>query len=150
MALLARAREREANVRRDHAHKTARSLIERYDTICVEDLNDRRSRQRHARAGLQRPGLGRVHPVCCTRKRKKLLVQIVQVDARNTVGLLGVRAARSESARRARVRLLLRLPLDSDVNAARNILARGLAPFETGPGWGRRRPPAGRRSRAVA
>jgi putative transposase len=28
---VARRREREANVRRDHAHKTARSLIERYD-----------------------------------------------------------------------------------------------------------------------
>ncbi|MGH8574528.1 MAG: RNA-guided endonuclease InsQ/TnpB family protein, partial [Gammaproteobacteria bacterium] len=41
VALLARRREHEANVRRDHAHKTARALIERCDTICVEALNVR-------------------------------------------------------------------------------------------------------------
>jgi putative transposase len=39
--VLARRREHEAKVRRDHAHKTARSLIERYDTIAVENLNCR-------------------------------------------------------------------------------------------------------------
>lgn len=41
VALLARQREHEANRRRDHAHKTARDLIERFDVIAVEDLNVR-------------------------------------------------------------------------------------------------------------
>lgn len=40
-AALARLREREANRRRDHAHKTARSLVERFDVIAVENLNVR-------------------------------------------------------------------------------------------------------------
>lgn len=35
---LARRREREANCRRDAAHKAARSLIDRFDLIAVEDL----------------------------------------------------------------------------------------------------------------
>lgn len=35
VALLSRQREHERNVRRDHAHKTARRLIERYELIAV-------------------------------------------------------------------------------------------------------------------
>jgi putative transposase len=38
-ALLAKANQTVARRRRDHAHKTAKSLIERYDRIAVEDLN---------------------------------------------------------------------------------------------------------------
>lgn len=37
--LLAKAHQRVQRTRRDHAHKTAKNLIERYDTVLVEDLN---------------------------------------------------------------------------------------------------------------
>ncbi len=38
-ALLRKAHQKVARQRRDHAHKTAKSLVERYDRIAVEDLN---------------------------------------------------------------------------------------------------------------
>ncbi len=41
IVLLARQREHEANRRRDHAHKTAHTLVERFDLIAVENLNYR-------------------------------------------------------------------------------------------------------------
>ena len=108
VVLLARARECEANVRRDHAHKTARSLIERYDTICVEDLNHvglakgtlARDCNDQGWAGF----IGLLHE-----KAEEAARQLVQVDPRlHESGLLGVRAARPESAWRARARVLLR------------------------------------------
>lgn len=38
-ALLGKAHQKVARSRRDHAYKTAKSLVERYDRIAVEDLN---------------------------------------------------------------------------------------------------------------
>ncbi len=38
-ALLGKAHRKVAHQRRDHAHKTAKSLIERFDRIAVEDLD---------------------------------------------------------------------------------------------------------------
>ncbi len=125
-ALLARQREREANVRRDHAHKTARALIERYDTIAVEDLSySGLSRGMLARdchdqgwAGF----IGLLHE-----KAEEAARQIVLVDPKYTsqacsaCGLivskgLGVRVHSCACGYTA----------DRDVNAARNVLARGL------------------------
>ena len=133
VVLLARAREREANVRRDHAHKTARSLIERYDTIVVEDINH---------AGLAKGMLARdcndqgwagfirlLHE-----KAEEAARQIVQVDARNTSQDCSACGRRVPKPVRVRVHACsCGLVLDRDVNAARNIHARGLAQMQAGP-----------------
>ena len=148
--LLARAREREAMVRRDHAHKTARSLIERYDTICVEDLNV---------GGLAKGMLARdcndqgwagfirlLHE-----KAEEAARQIVQVDARNTSQDCSACGRRVPKALGVRVHACAcGYTADRDVNAARNILARGLAQLQTGPDGAVRRQGWGDEARAMA
>ena len=52
---LARAKEREANARRDHAHKVALDLVRRYDTMALERL-ELRSMTRSAKGTLEEPG----------------------------------------------------------------------------------------------
>jgi putative transposase len=52
---LARAREREANARRDYAHKVARRLINGADVIALEKLS-LRAMTRTARGSVERPG----------------------------------------------------------------------------------------------
>ena len=52
---LARAKEREANARRDYLHKVSRSLVDRYDLIAVEDLR-LRSMTRSAKGTVEEPG----------------------------------------------------------------------------------------------
>ncbi len=52
---LARAREREANARRDYAHKVARKLVNRADTLAVEKLN-LRGMTRSAKGSVEEPG----------------------------------------------------------------------------------------------
>ena len=52
---LARAREREANTRRDYAHKVARQLVNGADVIALEKLS-LRAMTRSARGSVERPG----------------------------------------------------------------------------------------------
>ena len=52
---LARAKEREANARRDYAHKVARRLVNGADVIALEKLN-LRAMTRSARGSVERPG----------------------------------------------------------------------------------------------
>jgi putative transposase len=52
---LARAREREANARRDYAHKVARRLVNGADVIALEKLS-LRAMTRSARGSAERPG----------------------------------------------------------------------------------------------
>jgi putative transposase len=52
---LARAKEREANARRDHLHKVALDLVRRYDRIAVERL-ELRSMTRSAKGTVEEPG----------------------------------------------------------------------------------------------
>ena len=54
---LARAKEREANVRRDHAHKTASAIVANSDLIALEKLGLRRM-TRSARGTAEQPGRG--------------------------------------------------------------------------------------------
>ena len=128
--LLARQREHEANVRRDHAHKAARALVERYDVIAVENLNVR---------GLAKGMLARdcsdqgwaAFVALLIEKAEDAARRVVLVDARNTSQacsacgvlvpkLLGVRVHSCACGYVA----------DRDVNAARNVLARALGPDE--------------------
>jgi putative transposase len=115
-------------VRRDHAHKTARTLIERYDVIAIEDLNVR---------GLAKGILARdcndqgwaAFVALVGEKAECAARRLILVDARNTSQacsacgdvvpkLLGVRVHECACGYRA----------DRDVNAARNVLARALGP----------------------
>jgi hypothetical protein len=52
---LARAKEREANARRDWLHKVSREIVDRYDFIAVEDLR-LRSMTRSAKGTTEAPG----------------------------------------------------------------------------------------------
>jgi putative transposase len=52
---LARAKEREANARRDWLHKVSRTIVDRYDFIVVEDLR-LRSMTRSAKGTTEAPG----------------------------------------------------------------------------------------------
>jgi putative transposase len=54
---LARAKEREANARRDHLHKVALDLVRRYDRIALERL-EVRSMTRSAKGTVEEPGSG--------------------------------------------------------------------------------------------
>ena len=148
--LLARAREREANVRRDHAHKTARSLIERYDTICVENLNVRGLAKGMLARDCNDQGwagfIGLLHE-----KAEEAARDIVQVDATNTSQDCSACGRRVPKALSVRVHACVcGLVLDRDVNAARNIHARGLAKVQTGPDGAVRRQRWGEEARAVA
>jgi putative transposase len=51
---LARAKEREANARRDHLHKVSRKIVNRYDLIAVEQLR-LRSMTRSAKGTVEEP-----------------------------------------------------------------------------------------------
>lgn len=126
--LLARHREHETNVRRDHAHKTARALVKRYDVLYVEDLNYR---------GLAKGMLARdVHDqgwatfVAHLRdKAEDAGRQVVLVDARNTSQACSACGAVVPKALSERVHsCACGYTVDRDVNAARNVLVRGLGP----------------------
>lgn len=123
-ALLARQREREANRRRDHAHKTARALIERFDVIAVEDLNVR---------GLAKGMLARdcndqgwaAFVACLRDKAEEAGRRVVLVDARNTSQTCSACGALVPKALGVRVHsCACGYRADRDVNAARNVLAR--------------------------
>jgi putative transposase len=150
VALLARAGEREANVRRDHAHKTARSLIERYDTICVEKLSVRGlARGMLARDCSDQGWAGFIGLL--SEKAEEAARELVQVDPSYTSQDCSACGRRVPKALSVRVHACVcGLVLDRDVNAARNILARGLAQSETGPDGAVRRQRWGEEARAVA
>lgn len=128
--LLGREREREANRRRDHAHKLSRELVNRYDTICIEALNVR---------GLARGILSRdVHDQgwalftqLLADKAEDAGRELILVDPRNTSQMCsacGVIVLKPLSQRTHSCDC--GYTADRDVNAARNILA-GMA--RTGP-----------------
>ena len=150
MALLARAREREANVRRDHAHKTARSLTERYDTICVEDLNVRGlAKGMLARDCNDQGWAGFISLL--GEKAEEAARQLVLVDPKYTSQDCSACGRRVPKPLGVRVHACCcGLVLDRDVNAARNIHARGLTQLQTGPDGAVRRQRWGDEARAVA
>ncbi len=124
LALLARQREREANRRRDHAHKTARDLVQRFDLIAVENLNYR---------GLSRGMLARdcndqgwaAFVACLRDKAEEAGRTVALVDARNTSQACSACGVIVPKALGVRVHsCVCGYRADRDVNAARNVLAR--------------------------
>jgi putative transposase len=141
---LARAKEREANARRDYAHKVALGLVRRFDLIAIEDMRVRNMTRSAkgtidapgvnvaAKAGLNRALLDAGFSQLATLIREKAeyaVRTIVSVDARYTsqtcAACLHV-AAESRSGTQF-VCVGCGHKADADINAARNILARATA-----------------------
>jgi len=123
---LARRREREANRRADAAHKAARSLVDRFDLIAVEDLKT--SNMVRTRRGLAREitdqGWSQFIEFL-TYKAESAGRQVVRVDPRYTSQRChecGVRDRESRKGPRFNCTACGHTD-DADVNAAKNILA---------------------------
>jgi putative transposase len=144
VALLARHREREANRRREHAHKLSRRLVDRFDLIAVENLHVR-NMVRSARGTIEAPGVNVAQKRGLNRsiadqgwsqlvsmigyKAADAGAQVVKVNPANTsrtcaeCGAVDARSRRAEWFRCVACGHVA----DADVNAARNVLARALA-----------------------
>lgn len=149
VGLLARAREHERQVRRDHAHKLSRELVERFDVIAVENLNVQ---------GLAKSALARdvndqgwsQFVILLGDKAEDAGRQVVPVDARQTSQECSACGAIVTKTLSQRVhRCECGYHADRDVNAARVILSRALRAQTTGPDGAVDRQRWGDESRAV-
>lgn len=125
VTLLARQLERQRAQRRDHAHKTARGLVERFDLIAVEDLNLRGLAQGMLARDCNDQGWGQFVSLL-REKAAEAAREVVLVDARNTsqaCSECGVIVAKALSVR-VHDCPACGYVTDRDVNAARNVLAR--------------------------
>ena len=155
VALLARAREREANRRRDHRHKQVHSLIKRFDLIAVEDLAVRRM-VRSAKGTLDEPGTRVAQKTGLNReihdqgwaafiesldsKAEEAGRRIVRVHPAGTSQTCNECGHRDKNSRRGERFCCTACEHNThaDTNAARNILARALnSNKQTRPGRGR-------------
>lgn len=139
---LARAHEREANSRRDYAHKIARRIVNAADVVAIEALN-LRGMTRSAKGSIEWPGRNVVVKAALNRrmldasfgllermiseKAEESARMIVRVDARfssQTCARCG--ACERESRRRRRFRCVAcGFAVHADVNAALEIRRRG-------------------------
>ena len=139
---LARARARTANRRRTYHHKTSKDVVAKAETILVEDLKvrnmvrsaagrgDEPGTNVAAKRGLNRGMMDAAISALYGMIRYKAASaggRVVSVDPRNTSNDCSECGGREPGARRKeRYRCSCGARLDSDHNAARNILARGL------------------------
>lgn len=125
---LARVEERIANRRRDFAFKTARSIVNRYELICVEDLRIDNMRRNHRLSkSIGDAGWGILRRAL-TYMAERSEGRMALVDPKYTSQLCskcGEVVSKSLSER-THVCPYCGLRVDRDVNAARNILHRGL------------------------
>jgi putative transposase len=126
--ILAKIHERIANRRRDFAHQEARKLVNRFGFIAVEDLNVAGMLKNHCLAKS-------IADVAWSQFAQILIVKaeeagrrVVQVDPRNTSKRCSRCGQRVDKALSERTHTCPHcgLVLDRDVNAAINILQRGL------------------------
>jgi len=126
--LLGRHREHERNVRRDHAHKLSRQLVERFDVIAVENLNVRGLARSALARDVNDQGWGQFLTYLAD-KAEDAGRQVIPVDARNTsrtCAECGTIAAKTLEQRVHECACGYRA--DRDVNAARVVLARAIGP----------------------
>jgi putative transposase len=134
--LLAGHHRHVANIRRDYAHKTARTLVNTYDRIAVENLNIKGLSRGRFSKSVNDAGWG-IFLSILTSKAAGAGREVVAVDPAGTsqecsgCGVV-VRKSLSERTHRCDV---CGLVVDRDVNAARNIRARAF----TGAGSALRR-----------
>jgi putative transposase len=142
---LARQHARVANARRDYAHKVARTIVNRYDTIALEDLRVR-NMTRSARGSVEAPGRNVSAKAALNRalldaafgliarlieeKAASALRKVVRVDARFTSQTCSGCERVDASARRGRCYSCdgCGIEMDADVNAAINIKKRAESP----------------------
>jgi putative transposase len=125
---LARVEERIANKRRDYAYKTARSIVDRYDKVYLEDFRvANMMRNRRLSKSIGDAGWGMLRSALTYMAQRSLGV-IALVDPRNTSQLCSRCGAYVEKSLSVRVHRCpgCGLTIDRDVNAARNMLKRGL------------------------
>lgn len=127
LALLQRRHERIRNLRRDHAHKVSRRLVNEFSLIAREDLNVRGLAGGILAKDVHDQGWGEFLAMVGY-KAEGAGSRIIAVDPRQTSQLCsgcGV-LVRKDLSRRVHYCPDCGLVLDRDVNAARVILARGL------------------------
>ena len=151
---LARAKEREANARRDWLHKVSRGIVDRFDVIALEDLRLRgmtRSAKgtvaapgRHvaAKAGLNRALLDAGFGILATLIREKAEYAartIAGVDPRYSSQTCAECGAVAKASREGAQFCCVGCGHvdDADVNAARVILLRAESPPTRAPGRAR-------------
>ena len=117
-----------ANQRRDYAYKTARSIVDRYEMIYVEDLKiQNMQRNRCLSKSIADAGWGMLRNALIYMVRLSEGVMVF-VDPRGTSQVCSGCGVRVEKGLGERVHRcpVCGLVLDRDVNAARNVLKRGL------------------------
>jgi putative transposase len=153
---LARAKEREANARRDHAHKVSRKLVDAYDLIALEDLS-LRAMTRSARGTVEEPGrnvaaksglnramldagLGQLATLI-REKAAWAVRRVIGVDARYTSQTCAACEHVAKESREGPRFACIRCHHqdDADVNAARVILLRAQSAPTRAPGLARGR-----------
>jgi putative transposase len=138
---LSRAKEREANARRDWLHKVSRTIVDRFDGIAIENLNlhgmtrsakgsiDEPGTNIRAKPGLNRSILDAGFGMLATligEKAEYAARQMVTVDASYTSQTCAECAHVAKSSREGAIFDCVSCghTADADVNAARIILAR--------------------------
>jgi len=146
---LARAKEREANARRDWLHKWSRWVVDRFDVIVLEDLRlgnmtrsakgdaEKPGRNVKAKSGLNRAlldaGLG-MWGTLIREKAESAARVVIGVNPRNSSRECS-RCGHVAASNRVRSRFRCGqcwYRCDADINAARVILARGRAQLAPG------------------
>jgi putative transposase len=125
---VARLSERVANQRRDFAYKTARSIVDRFESIYLEDLKiQNMQRNRCVSKSIADAGWGILRNALTYMARLSEGVTAF-VDPRGTSQICSGCGGRVEKGLCERMHRCPEcgLVLDRDVNAARNILKRGL------------------------
>lgn len=118
-----------ANQRKDHLHKVSRSLVDRYDLICMEDLPVKEMMKNHRLAkSIANAGWGRL-TAYIEYKAKFAGKRVIKVPPHHTSQLCssgcGTMVKKDLSVRIHHCPTC-GLAIDRDVNAAINILHRGL------------------------
>jgi putative transposase len=118
-----------ANRRKDFAHKVSRYLVNTFGLIAFEDLNARGMMQNHCLAKSTGDGAWNQLVQYTTYKAASAGTVVVMVDPRYTSQDCSGCGVRVQKGLRERVHRCgtCGLELDRDVNAALNILARGLS-----------------------
>ncbi len=131
---LQRLHERIRNLRKEHHHKVALRLVRAYGFIAAESLNIKgmSGNRRLARAILDASWGGFLTTLKC--KAESAGTRVVEVDAKYTSQICS-RCGHCESENRlTQARFVCRkcgLALNADVNAAKNVLTRGLQQART-------------------
>lgn len=124
---LARAHHRVKNLRLDFLHKTANHYIERYQTICVEKLKIKNMiKNKHLSKSIADAGWSTFFKLL-SYKAAEAGREVIQVNPKNTSQNCSGCGQKVKKGLSVRVHKCphCKLELDRDVNAARNIAARG-------------------------